>query len=429
MKRVGILLVFIFFGGGFSVAKSMDTQEVSSAMIEKYQKTPMWQLLGIADAFLSKGANDSAMICYSLIYNSRMNQEDTSSKKIVCKALNRASNIYFYHCDYKSSIQLLLMALQICDEIGYKEYVASVYNNIGSVYFQFKDNKKAKKYYELSNKNSHNAYFSGVVLNNLALLACRENKLDSALILYKKACRIIEKEVLDSVYNETLNNIGNVYYTLGHYDSAFFYYCKALDNARKFKMASKEAYILSDIGRLYYHRHKYDSADYYLKMGNKIAIQYKLYSVLANNYLSFSEIQESQGNISQALAYYKKYDIIKDSLFNSSKYASIQELEFSYNMTKIDKKIQKLNVEQEIKERTIAMQKRLQLVTSLAVLALSALLVLMYRKNKNLNQAYNKLVVKNVEIVNFEAKMQFMQVEYEYKLRQKDLKIEQVQQE
>ncbi|MEG1573346.1 MAG: AraC family transcriptional regulator, partial [Bacteroidales bacterium] len=237
---------------------------------------------------------------------------------------------------------------------------------------------------------------------------------------------IIEVEALDSVYNETLNNIGNVYNRLGIYDSAFLYYRKALSNAHKFKMLGKEAYILSDIGRLYYDIHKYDSASYYLKMGNKIAQNYKLFSVLSNNYLSFAEIEEVRGNTKNALYYYKQYTTIKDSLFNSSKYASINELEFTYNMSKVDKKIQELNIEQEIQERTILMQRRLQLLTSLAVLALTSFLVMMYRKNKNLNQAYNKLVVKNVEIVNVEKKMQLMQEEYKYKLNQKDLLINQM---
>lgn len=389
--------------------------------IDKYKKMTNEQLLNKADSFLNNNIEDSAMMCYSLIFNNRTCQQDISYGQLKCKALHRASTIYYCHCDYRSSLDLLLKALEICEDIKYDEYVGRIYNNIGNVHYQFNNYNSAKKYYQLAYDNVHDKYLSGVVLNNLGLLAHDEGKLDSALYLYKRACYTIKTDIRDTIYNEPLHSLGQIHQTLGNYDSSFYYYNSALNSARKFKGSQmKEAAILHNIGRLHFQMHNYDSAIYYLIESNIVAEKYKLLNVLSNNYLFFSEIEEKRGNTKHAFDYYKQYSSIKDSLFNSSKYSTINELQFMYDMSKIDKHIKELSVEQEIKERTIAMQKKFQLVMGLILIVVVIFLILLYLKNKTINKAYNVLVNKNMEIVNSDKLNEVLKSDYEQRLKEKD---------
>lgn len=390
------------------------------ATVDRYKKLPTAELLKLADSFFDNKTNDSAMVCYSLIYNSRCDDKDTTSLKLKCKALNKASTIYFYHCDYKLSLELLLKALNICEKINYEEYLGRIYNNIGNVYSRFKDYKLAKKYYLLAYKHSANRDISEAVLNNLGVLSYTENKFDSALLLYRKASEI-RKSINKFEYNAALNNIGIIHRSLKNYDSAFMYYREALNSARKCKLEGKEAVILSNIGPLHFELRNYDSAVYYLNLSNRISGNNKLFDVLTLNFLSLSEIEEARGNIRKSLDYYKKHSTIKDSFFSASEYGNINELQFVYDMSKVDNQIKELNVEQEIKDRTISMQRIAQSVMLIALTMVVLALAAMYLKNKNLNMAYNKLVLKNVEILNFESIIQNIRTEYEEKLRAKDL--------
>lgn len=416
-----MLIMSLFAASNLGYSSDKDCNSVA-VMIDKYKKNSGEQLLEKGDAFLINNINDSAMICYSLIYNTT--SKDVEHKQLECKALNKASILYYYHCDYKSSLKLLLRALSICEEINYVEYIGRIYNNIGNVHYQFNDYNSAKKYYELAYINTHDKYLSGIVLNNLGLLSHDENKLDIALSLYQKAYNIIRHDMKDSIYNEALNNIGLIHQELKNYDSAFFYYHSALKSANKLKENERKcASTIHNLGKLHFKLNNYDSAVYYLNLCNIVAEKHKLFNILSANYLFFSEIEESGGNMNLAFSYYKKYSAIKDSLFNAVKYATINELQFMYDMEKVDKHIKSLNIEQGIKDRTIMTQRRLQAVMGLVLLTVISFLIILYLKNKTLNRAYNVLALKNIEIVESGKLNEQLKMEYESRLQEQDIVI------
>lgn len=426
-KEIGLLLsIILLFMSNYSYAqKDSETAHI----INKYSKMSPKELIDKGDNLLSNNVNDSAIIFYSLIYNSITLPKDTLSQQIRCMALNRASNIYYLNCDYKMSLEMLLKALEACEEINYKRYIGRVYNNIGNVYYQFNDYNSARKYYNLAYQNVYDAVLSSVVLNNLGLLFYSERKYDSALLLHNKACRIIRKDMKDTVYNETLNSIGLTHQALRNYDSALFYFRMALNDARKFGVEPRYAMVLSNIGQLYLQNKNLDSAGYYLKKSNEIAYRIKVFNLLYVNYQSFSEIEEMKGNLKAALEYYKKYSSIKDSILNNSEYGKVSELESSYKMGKIDKQIKELNVEQEIKERRIVGQRRLQAVMIFALMIVVIALLVLYRKNKTLDKAYSILVEKNREIIQNDKQNYQSKLKYEERLKEKDLIIEKMRKE
>lgn len=414
MKKVFILLFAVLLLS--AVSFSSNSGDDITVTIKKYREMGLQELLDRGNSFLNNNNNDSAMICYSLIFNDRHSGKDAVSQKILCEALNKSSRIYFYNCNYKQALEYLLSALDICESIGYTDYIGRVYNNIGNIYYQFKNYKLAKHYYDLAYKNGCDKWG---VLNNLGMLAKEEGHFDSALFFYRKTY-IEVNNINDSTYSSVLNNIAMVYQSLKEYDSAFFYCRAALNNIRHLKGNIEQAKILSSIGTLHLELKNIDSALYYLELSNNIAEKLRLNDVLYDNYLLLSDIEESRGNIKSSFDYYKKYSTIKDSTFSTSEYGTITEMQFMYDMAKVDKQIKELNIEQEIKEKTIIIQRRSQIIMMFVILIIVISLIVLYNKNKTINRAYNKLVAKNVEIINSDIMIEQLKLDYEQRLKEKD---------
>lgn len=423
-----IFLILLLNIAILNISHSITKYNSTSITIDKYKTMTPQMLMEKGDLFSSNNIKDSALICYSLIYNNHFSKNDVASQQLVCKALNKAAAIYIYNCNYRLALDFLLKSVGLCNDIGYTEYIGRVYNNIGSVYYRLNDYKSAKKYYNIAYDNAEDNDVLGTILNNLGMIASMENKLDSALILYKKAL-LVKDKANDSTYNGLLNNIGVIQESLKEYDSALIYYRAALKNAVQLKATDKEASILSNMGMLQFELGHTDSAIYYLTKSNTIANKYKLLSALSDNYLAFSQIEEAQGNTKRAFDYYKKSYSIKDSLFSASEYMAINELQFTYNMIDVDEQIKELSIEQTIKERTIIMQRRLQFGMGFALIIVIIVLLILYLKNKTLHTAYKALADRNIEIVKSDNVNRQLRLEYEQQLKEKDLIIKKMEKE
>lgn len=417
-KNIATLFITLVLLIGMGYAKDMENHQ-SISNIERYKSMRTEELFEKGDSFFAGNVKDSALICYSLLYDRNIDKDDTLMAHSMCKALNNGALIYFNNCDYKTSLELLLKALNICEEFGYDEYIKITYNNIGNIHYSFKEYKLAKKYYELSYRHCKPDKPFAAALNNLGMIAYLQQKPDSALFFFNKSYSV-QLDSKDSLLYDQLCNIGMVYYNLRKYDTAFLYYRAALNNARRLGADDKTARFMSYIGVIFNQIENYDSAKYYFEQSNIIAKRERFLDVLSQNYLNFSKIETVRGNTNQAFEYYKQYSDIKDSIFNASKYGSINELQFLYDMTKVDKQIKELNVEQEINERTIIIQRRLQMFMTLALIIITTSFIMIYIKNKKLNSAYKGLVAKNFEIVNSDKLNQSLRTEYVDRLNEKD---------
>lgn len=402
---VFILLLILSF-----TSYSKEAKDAYSATIERYKSLSAEKLLDVADNF-SNSAKDSALICYSLIYNSKYNKNSVATQQIVVQALNKASRIYFYYCDYKLALELLLKALAISETIGYEEYIGRIYNNIGNIHSSFNEYKKAETYYRLASTKNYEQSFLAAIYNNLGLIYLYKKDCDTAMYFFRKSYTE-RKKSNDSVLYEIYNNFAYTYKELGNNDSVIYYCRIAIENARAFNLREQEALTLSNIGRFYYDLKSYDSAIYYIEQSNCIAQNDNLLNILVDNYLYYSKINEQTGNKSLALQYFQIYSEIKDSIFNASKYSDINQLQFLYDMAKVDKQIQELNAEQELKAKTISFQRTIQWILISAFLIVIAVLLYIYSQKKRLNMSYKILVNKNIEIVNQEQRNEELQKQY-----------------
>ena len=125
---------------------------------------------------------------------------------------------------------------------------------------------------------------------------------------------------------------------------------------------------------------------------------------MAENYRSMSRFEELKGNTKTAFEYFKKYAELKDSLFNANIFGDINQLQRLYEVSKTNKQIEQLVIEQQIKERTIYHQRIFWFITLGVLLLVSIGLLFIYLQNKRLKTAYTVLFEKNIEIIALQKK-------------------------
>jgi len=367
-------------------------------VIEIFIKLSTQQLYDTANYYLNKNSYDTALIYYNFIIKTIPSNADFIQQKILSKTYNRLAYIYVNLSDYRMAYDYFIKQLLICEKFNLVEDESIVYGNIGVIYGMLKQYDIAKQYYLKSLDLGKDTLNSMLVLNNLSVCEMLSGIYDNALFYLNKAISISNQNNGINLQS-MLNNLGSYYQNKKQYDSAFYYFNLSLDYSKDNNDIKVETESLSNIGNLYFELNKTDSALYYIDLANKKAYENKFISVLAENFLTLSEIEKSKGRFENALKHYVNYTNLKDSIYNSEVFGSINFIQRQYEISKTDQQIEELVIDRQIKENTIHYQKIiLRIIISVSVL-MGFVLLFIIVQNKKLKKAYNKLVDKNIEIL------------------------------
>lgn len=360
------------------------------------------QLLSTGDRYYSAGQIDSALVYYNLLTGIPVNETDTTQLRRIVEAYNRAAIIYFHMGAYRNSYELLLNALPLAERSDYVIYETSILLNIGNIYYRFHEYDKAKAYYFRALKLHQSGVSMVTAYNNMGIIESELGKTDSAFYYLRKSMQV-SRQNNDIFKYGIQNSIASVYQKEKQYDSAFYYYRSALAEARKQHRTEEEVYNLSDLGKLHFELNQIDSARFYIARSSKLADESNVVLTLAENYLTLSKIERSRGDSDSALAYFEQYATLRDSIFNTKIFGDINQLERIYEVQKINRQIEQLTVEQQIKERTIVYHRIIQTITLLLLLSAGIVLLVVFRQKRKLDTAYKTLFEKNLELIDFQT--------------------------
>ena len=417
MKK--LIIIFLISTSFICFLLAQETTKQYVTDVEKYISISPEKLLEIADEFAARNAYDSALVYYSLIYNNHTKANDTS----LVIALNRTGNIFYRNSNYKTAFEMYLKALKKCETIGYNKYIWKIYHNLAIIHIAFKGYEKAKNYLQLAEKFANEDEKFMITLNK-GVIMTKSRQFDSAMYYYREAYILKDLNQKNRFTDLLYNNMADIYLTEKKYDSAIYYFRLAVLEAEiiKNKEYAKAEY-LQNIGVFYLDLYNYDSAIYYFDKCRVIAEELNLLEVLSKDNLLRYKIAKSKGNKALALLYQEKYVELKDSIFNIQKYGEINQLEMLHDMEENDKQIQQLFMEQEVKERTINLQRTIQIILSIVVLIIILILIFIYRQNRKLNDSYQTLVDKNIEIVNTDTQNRKLTDKYKQKIYELEAKL------
>ena len=397
MKKNSLFLAALFCAFTDFGQESTSKQSQNKDIIASFNNLEQKQLYDTAVYYYRKNISDTALVCFNLIINSPVSYDSKQQLRVVT-SLNMSGLIYINMCDYRNAYKCLIDALQLCEKYNIASEKPRLYNNIGNIYYWFKKYDIAKYYYNKALDLCEDTTSIDIVLNNLGGIEYEKENIDSAFYFLNRSLQI-SKLKKNSNLAATYHTLASVYKLKKEYDSAYYYYQLSITESRKrSEKAAVEAYSLSDLSKMFVKIKNIDSTLHYIDLSNKIAEEKNISTIIADNCLTLSEIEESKGNTKKALAYYKQYANLKDSIFNNNVFGDINQLQRLYEVSKTNQHIEQLLIEQHIKDRTIKYQRIIFYITLMFFIIVSIVLFVIYLQKRKLNKSNKFLVDKNEEI-------------------------------
>lgn len=357
------------------------------------------QLRDTAEYYFNKKSYDTALVCYALLANMPLKGKDADSLEWVVQAMNAQGVLYYWMSDYRKSYECLINALDLCEKSGIDTYKYKILLNIGNIYYRFDRMGLAKDYYSKALASCRDSADQIILASNIGSVYLGNGSLDTALAYFDYA-ETLSRRCGNMYLGGVQNNKASLFFKKKDYDSAFFYWHQALEESSG--DAEIQALSYSDLGRLFLERGNADSALHYVRLSNAIASVSNNRNVQTENYRLLSRIAEAKGERDKAFDYYKSYADMKDSLFNVEKFGEINQLQRSYEMSKVDSQINRLVMEQQVKDQVLRYRTVSLWVVVLALIGVSGILIFMYLQHKKLNRAYNSLVEKSLRIAEYQ---------------------------
>jgi CHAT domain-containing protein/predicted negative regulator of RcsB-dependent stress response len=180
---------------------------------------------------------------------------------------NNISGAYFSLGQYQKSLELAEKSANIYKKLGSGEYKTTNEQEIKLLYNALGQNAQALQQVT-SRANVGDAFgkdsflFQGTALNlnNIGQIYFSLGKYEQALKLYQQALGIYRQNNYKLGLAVALNNIGRVYLNLGNYKQALEFNQQALTNYQEIGDRTGEGVTISNLGQVYQKQNQYDKA-------------------------------------------------------------------------------------------------------------------------------------------------------------------------
>jgi len=318
----------------------------------------------------------------------------TGNKKDLAMRLNNIGQAYSAMGNFSLALDYLREALELDRSFGDSAKIAIRLNNIGIVYFKFEQFQKALDFFheawKIDSLRKDSTYYS-IRLNNIGKVYLSAGKYSAAERFFRLA---LESD--RAIGNERdmairYSNLGQTYFGSDNFKKALDYFQKALEIDSKFMskhgMASDLYYIGKSLKKLGRNKESLE----YLKMAEEQASEIDYPDVLIQIYNERANLEETDGNTIKALEYYKKWALLKDSIYNAESRKKLGDFQSYYESAKREHEIEILQQEKKINQLSLVQKEdeirdqrlsTLWFVTGLVVIILIIVFVYFMRIQK-----------------------------------------------
>jgi class 3 adenylate cyclase len=271
--------------------------------------------------------------------------EELQWEKGIAQSNNSLGINYYALANYSDAYSHWEKALRIHQKIDYKPGIANQLQNIGNIFFSQGDDQKAleyyqdalKKYEELGNTTAITHCYTAI-----GNVYATQKDYQKALEYHLKSLKIHEEQHLSDDRAADLMNIGAVYSDNGQCDKALEYLFKALEIKKMSGDRNGIARTDGIIGKTFLRiandparnaatadsstsgrAKNAQQAIAYLDSAIDIDEEIGFLDDLQKNSRYLSEADEIMGNYKEALSSYKRYAVLKDSIYSAVNMAKI----------------------------------------------------------------------------------------------------------
>lgn len=361
-------------------------------------------------AFIAGIYNDVGMV-YNEIENFTKAFEYVNKSVILYVALksdegisdskSNLSVLYFGKGKFEDAIRLSTEVYQIDLKRGNVSKQVSSLNNLGRMYVEWGKYETGIEYYKksvelLDTKTDHDLL--SIRYNNIGVAYQMMGKHKEAIEWIKKALKIDQEEKSELKTGIRQFNLGNSYLALHDFTNAKQNLEKSAIYFEKIKAATRLSKVYASLGMMYSETGHVALAEKYLTDAQKLAETGKTLPEMENVYLKLYQFYKKLGDPAKTLKYFELQTNIKDSIYNLKAARQIEELEAQYQNEKKEAEITKLETENLLRQKEIKFHKRERNFATAGLIALAALLVVMFYLFYTIKKQKTELAFQNAKL-------------------------------
>lgn len=285
---------------------------------------------------------------------------------------------------YTEALEAQLNALRWKELAGDERNLPRVLHNLGVLYWRQDSTEQALRLIERSValKRVYEPGNVAVGLNGVGLLLMELGRLDTALTVLRASLALEDSLDQGAGRQVQLSNIALCFERMGRLDSAVHHYTAALEAARAHDDQYVAVQCLYGLGEV--RRMQGRPAEALPLLDSSLALARRLHSLedLRESHFSLSKLHEQQGRAAAALAHYKAYHQLSDSLMNADKEATMNELRLRYATEKKDRENKELRSGQELAELRAERNRWIAVGTGVLALAGAVLAWAVVQRNR-----------------------------------------------
>jgi tetratricopeptide (TPR) repeat protein len=284
--------------------------------------------------------------------------------------------------------------------------------NIGQIYDQQKDYKKAKDYYEkalkIAESNDDYASEKASALFNLAVIYAEEGNIQKSLEYNQKALDI-RIAIGDEVkIPESYRALGEVYTALGDYSKAQKYLEDALKVSQEIEDKLTESVAYSSMGDLYQERKEYQKAVEYHQKGYALAKEIGAKHVMLDAAKDLKENYIKLADYAKANEWGIKFTEHQKEIFSEDKQKEFSRLEGKLDLErKIAKEQREKEIQAEKEAKELERQNNLQ-YSAIFIALVSIFLIVVGFARKTMRSSTVENIVFFILLIFFEFILVFL---------------------
>jgi len=303
--------------------------------------------------------------------------------------------------NFLSATESYLEGLKLAEASDMVAHQSEILGNLGMAHGRMEDYTQAKVYtlasLELIDKESDRSGFARAS-NNLGIIYKHLGQLDSAIYFYEMSLET-KQELNDKIgAMNTLMNLGNLNRDIGQLQESLQYYQDARDIIDELGDDKQLAELLYYQAITFSLLKDYDKAEKNLYGSLELSTEFDLAERTRDNYKALTDLYINTGNKQQAIKYFNKFLVMKDSLLNESNRKAILEMETKYETEKIEHENEALLQKGQIQDLEIKRQQSRfwALAAGIAIIALITLMAfILYRLRQR--SVKTQLEMQNLE--------------------------------
>ena len=382
LKSGDLNLAFTYFERTVGLAKSLSDYETEGAAFNN---------LGIICN--ERSSYDSALQFYE---NANKIFRNKGYMSRLAQGLVNVGIVYKNQSNFDEAFKITLDAAKVFDSLNEKKDLAAAYTTLGNTLKNLNRLNEALGYHQLALQlRNAEKDSTGIpaTLHNIANIYRIQGEYQKALVYYQSALAIKGKQGLSKTTGATVDNIGEVYFDLQEYDKAEYYFKKAL-NLRETNQDRDGVLTTSNkLTKLYLAKNEVENAKSIALKTLNSAPQRGFLQPRLDNALMLTEIYLQLKQYEAAAKYANLSLTLKDSLFNSEMGKTVSQLDIKYKTQQKEKELRLSKQLQAAQFNQIHVQQKFIALLTISILILSYLMFLLYRSNKAIKHANQKVEI------------------------------------